>query len=417
MSEIAIQVHNISKCYALQQSRDNTLKSRLAKLFNQPNPEAEQDAIYWALKNVTFQVNRGEVLGIIGRNGAGKSTLLKILARVVRPSSGKVELRGKISALLEVGTGFHPDLSGRENIFFNGILLGMQRKEVKAKLDQIVEFAGIHQYLDSPVKYYSSGMYVRLAFSIAAHLDPEILLVDEVLSVGDIAFQKKCLGKIGEVVAEGRTVLFVSHNMESVSRLCHRSIFLQKGKVEELNNSGDVIQNYLQSNFQIPSRFKAENSSQTLGNHILRIWQIEAIGEEKEPRPFFYINQKIGIRIRFELLEGGLPLTLLMSFFNEQDSHLFDSLNTLDSEIKTPKQKGLYETTLWIPPHLFNHSFIIIGLSFLNPEPYRVYHRAIDLIGFQVRDHLQSITRGSYQGAFPGLVRPHLDWEPSSRNF
>ncbi|MBM3129903.1 MAG: ABC transporter ATP-binding protein [Chloroflexi bacterium] len=272
MSDIALRVENLSKLYKIgkAQRRHDTLRDALTDLLpripriNTNRKEKEkiseirairgkesisnnswQEDTIWALKDVSFDVKRGEVVGIIGRNGAGKSTLLKILSRITEPTKGRALIDGRVGSLLEVGTGFHPELTGRENIYLNGAILGMTRREIALKFDEIVAFAEIEKFLDTPVKRYSSGMYVRLAFAVAAHLEPEILLVDEVLAVGDAAFQKKCLGKMGDVAKEGRTVLFVSHNMHAVRNLCSRSILMESGRVEENGNTEAVITRYL----------------------------------------------------------------------------------------------------------------------------------------------------------------------------
>jgi lipopolysaccharide transport system ATP-binding protein len=254
MTDISIQVENISKMYniGLAQQRHDTLRDQLVDLISTPfrkRGKAEQDGTFWALRDVSFDVMQGEVLGIIGRNGAGKSTLLKLLSRITEPTSGKAIINGRVGSLLEVGTGFHPELTGRENVYLNGAILGMHRSEITEKFDEIVAFAEIDQFLDTPVKRYSSGMYVRLAFAVAAHLEPEILLVDEVLAVGDIEFQKKCLGKMDDVAKLGRTVLFVSHNMNAIQRLCSHTIFLEKGELIEKGPTRDVVSRYVSSNF------------------------------------------------------------------------------------------------------------------------------------------------------------------------
>jgi lipopolysaccharide transport system ATP-binding protein len=258
MSDTVISIENLSKSYRLGQIGTGTLSRDLtawwASVRGKPNPmlkvgekdHGNRDAeTIWALKNVNFSVAQGEVLGIIGRNGAGKSTLLKILSEVTAPTSGEVKIKGRIASLLEVGTGFHPDLTGRENTYLNGAILGMSREEVRRKFDEIVDFAGIEQFVDTPVKRYSSGMYVRLAFAVAAHLEPEILLVDEVLAVGDIEFQKKCLGKMGDVARQGRTILFVSHNMGAVQNLCGKAALLKSGEMVELGDTDEIISDYL----------------------------------------------------------------------------------------------------------------------------------------------------------------------------
>jgi len=263
MSNIAIKVENLSKAYQLGQIGTGTISRDLERWYasirgkedpflkigesNNQNTKSKSDVV-WSLKDINFEIEQGDAVGIIGRNGAGKSTLLKILSKVTAPTTGKISGKGRIASLLEVGTGFHPELSGRENIFLNGAILGMRKKEIQRKLDEIVDFAGIERYLDTPVKRYSSGMYVRLAFAVAAHLESEILIVDEVLAVGDAEFQKKCLGKMGEVSkGEGRTVLFVSHNMDSVSRLCNNTLLLSQGKVTQFGSTRHIIQKYNQS--------------------------------------------------------------------------------------------------------------------------------------------------------------------------
>jgi lipopolysaccharide transport system ATP-binding protein len=258
MSDVAISVEGLSKQYRLGQFGSGTLKEDVgrawARLRGKPDPFLKigetdhgnrQGETIWALRNVTLEVNQGDVVGIIGRNGAGKSTLLKILSRTTAPTSGQVKVKGRIASLLEVGTGFHPDLTGRENIYLNGAILGMRRNEIDRKFDEIVAFAEIGEFLDTPVKRYSSGMYVRLAFAVAAHLEPEILLVDEVLAVGDAAFQRKCLGKMGAVAIEGRTVVFVSHNMVAVQNLCPTCAWIDAGSLRQVGQTADAIHAYL----------------------------------------------------------------------------------------------------------------------------------------------------------------------------
>jgi len=252
MSDIAIRVDKLSKLYRIgaAQAQHDTLRDAVTGIFRRrPSPLAHRpsDTDLWALKDVSFEVKQGEVVGIIGRNGAGKSTLLKILSRITEPTSGRVTLHGRVASLLEVGTGFHPELTGRENVYLNGAILGMKRREIDRKFDQIVAFAEIERFLDTPVKRYSSGMYVRLAFAVAAHLDPEILLVDEVLAVGDVAFQRKCLGKMGDVARNGRTVLFVSHNLAAISDLCDTSILLSGGQVDKIGPSTVLVDAYIRN--------------------------------------------------------------------------------------------------------------------------------------------------------------------------
>lgn len=248
MSKPIIQVKNLSKCYTINhkdRASYNTLKDDFSNFIKSPFTKREStEEEFWALKDINFQVNQGEIFGVIGKNGSGKSTLLKILSRIVDPTEGEIKLHGRVASLLEVGTGFHPDLTGRENIFFNGSMLGMSRKEINKKFDDIVEFAEIEKFIDTPVKFYSSGMYVRLAFAVAAHLDPDILILDEVLSVGDAAFQKKSLAKIKSTMEAGTTVLYVSHSMDSVKQLCSRGLLLDSGKIELLGSTDEIVEKY-----------------------------------------------------------------------------------------------------------------------------------------------------------------------------
>jgi len=273
MSDIAIRVENLGKLYRIgRRERYYTLRDVLARSFAAPfrclmpiakskfrnskltNPQSAirnpQSEFIWALKDVSFEIKQGEVVGVIGRNGAGKSTLLKILSRITEPTEGYAEIHGRVGSLLEVGTGFHPELTGRENIYLNGAILGMKKREIERKFDEIVAFAEVEKFIDTPVKHYSSGMYVRLAFAVAAHLEPEILLVDEVLAVGDAAFQKKCLGKMGDVAKEGRTVLFVSHNMGAISSLCNKTIYLADGQIRATGPTEKIVTDYLSEVFQ-----------------------------------------------------------------------------------------------------------------------------------------------------------------------
>jgi len=299
LSDIAIRVENLGKQYKIGrlQKRHDTLRdqisdfrfqiSDLVKRRNGHNHKSEiinqksSDSI-WALRDVSFEVKRGEVVGIIGRNGAGKSTLLKILSRITEPTTGTVDLYGRVASLLEVGTGFHPELTGRENIFLNGAILGMRKAEIERRFDEIVAFAEVEKFIDTPVKRYSSGMYVRLAFAVAAHLEPEILVVDEVLAVGDAAFQKKCLGKMGDVAREGRTVLFVSHNMAAVQSLCSRGIFLENGKLVYLDEVKAVISRYIQT-IESVDGIGLSNRHDWTGRGNLKVSYVELRDGKNEP--------------------------------------------------------------------------------------------------------------------------------------
>jgi lipopolysaccharide transport system ATP-binding protein len=306
-----LTIQNLGKCYRVQASSGprtaygyrtlredlmDSLKAPLRWFRSGPAAPAEQD--FWALDNVSFQVNRGEVVGIIGHNGAGKSTLLKILSRITKPTVGEVRLRGRVGSLLEVGTGFHPELSGRENIFLNGAILGMRRQEIQKKFDQIVDFAEIERFLDTPVKRYSSGMYVRLAFAVAAHLEPEILIVDEVLAVGDLSFQRKCMGRMREVGRSGSTILFVSHNMPAVEALCTRSVLLDHGKVAMDGGVHELVQEYhrrvLHAHGEVGSAL-SELNSPTRTHKIFR--SATLLSENQEPTNFMPVGGRFHLRL------------------------------------------------------------------------------------------------------------------------
>jgi lipopolysaccharide transport system ATP-binding protein len=312
-----IQVKHLSKRYQIGMDRTyktlcesitDTIKSPLKRLKS----FSRQEESFWALKDINFDVYPGEVVGIIGRNGAGKTTLLKILSRITHPTEGKVILRGRVASLLEVGTGFHPELTGRENVYFNGAILGMTKQEIEDKFDEIVAFSGVKDFLDTPLKRYSSGMQVRLAFAVAAHLEPEILVVDEVLAVGDAEFQKKCLGKMGEVAKEGRTVLFVSHNMAAIENLCQRAIILQQGKVQYIGSQSESIAKYLVSFSDGVSSLKERTDRQ--GSGEIRVVAIEIRDGEGNILDTVTSGQNIEIYLYFEIQPGISLSRVLVGF-------------------------------------------------------------------------------------------------------
>lgn len=316
----------------------------------------------WALKDVSFNIEQGQAVGVVGRNGAGKSTLLKILARITRPTSGRAYLRGRVGSLLEVGTGFHPELTGKENIYLNGAILGMRRAEIRRKFDEIIDFAEIERFLDTPVKRYSSGMYMRLAFAVAAHLDPEILLVDEVLAVGDAAFQKKCLGKMGEVAHSGRTILFVSHNMDAIARLCERAIWLQSGRVADYGSSGQVIQAYL-SSLTGPSQVQQKNFHPALENRRL-VFHSASL---KQSSPGTSAHSALRCTLEYEVLEqvlGAVVAVRIDTLTHAPVITLTD--NDLDPE-RFIKQRGRYRAEIELPT------------QYLAPGIYRLTLSAADM--------------------------------------
>jgi lipopolysaccharide transport system ATP-binding protein len=306
MSNIAIKVENMSKLYRLGELHKQThsLRDRLASYFRHSN-KSREDEIIWALKDVSFEVRQGEAVGFIGRNGAGKSTLLKILSRITKPTKGRAWTYSRVGSLLEVGTGFHPELTGRENIFLNGAILGMKRSEIKKKFDEIVSFAEIERFIDTPVKRYSSGMYVRLAFAVAAHMDPDILLVDEVLAVGDAAFQKKCLGKMGKVTAQGRTILFVSHYMTMIQALCGRCLFIRSGQIVSDGLPSLVIPQYIGTDAQTGVADLGSISFERRNNRA-SLTSVRILNENKEIASSIPMGKSLDVEFSFEVYESGL---------------------------------------------------------------------------------------------------------------
>ncbi|MDJ1491950.1 polysaccharide ABC transporter ATP-binding protein [Cytophagaceae bacterium DM2B3-1] len=328
MSKVAIKVENLSKLYQIGAHKSGSLRESLTNKWKNiwTGKKSSQTQDFWALDNVSFEIKQGEAIGIIGKNGAGKSTLLKVLSRITEPTKGRIEVQGRIASLLEVGTGFHPELSGRENIYLNGTILGMTRKEIKSKFDEIVSFSGVEKFIDTPVKYYSSGMYVRLAFAVAAHLDPEILIIDEVLAVGDADFQKKCLGKMGEVASQGRTVLFVSHDMQAVSRLVNKVVYLKKGTVYALGEKDHIINMYLED-IQQKNQLIYQDLSSSETNRITFVElqtskanNFHINGDPIKVRIKFYLSQSIKKTcITFRVFDNRGIACLDFSYFdNEQ---------------------------------------------------------------------------------------------------
>jgi len=366
MSDVAIRAEGLGKRYRIgaPQARYRTLRETLTNMANAPltrphptsqrsNADRANDGHVWALKDVSFEVKRGEVVGIIGRNGAGKSTLLKILSRITEPTEGTVDLYGRVGSLLEVGTGFHPELTGRENIYLNGAILGMKRAEIERRFDEIVAFAEVEKFVDTPVKRYSSGMYLRLAFAVAAHLDPDILLVDEVLAVGDAAFQKKCLGKMEQVSHAGRTVLFVSHNMAAVRMLCAQSILLEEGRVACFGDTGTVIHHY-------SGRVAAKRVSQ--GLRLVDFGPIR-IGRDN--------TGSVGYGEPFEVrcdmhLQSSLPSFILYCIIEDSEGNVLVHARTDNLELRHLNQPGTHEVivsfpVLWLKPGVYSVHFKLIG--------------------------------------------------------
>ena len=425
MAQPIVEVKELSKQYRIG-SREPYLVLRdvLARLYKMPLAflksivSAPPKDRFLALKNVSFKVQPGEVIGIIGRNGAGKTTLLKILSRITYPSSGEIILRGRVASLLEVGTGFHPELTGRENIYFNGAILGMKKKEISEKFDEIVAFAEVTQFIDTPVKHYSSGMQLRLAFSVAAYLEPEILLVDEVLAVGDIQFQKKCLGKMDEVAKKGRTVLFVSHNMEAVERLCSRVILLKDGMIVRDGPVSEVIQAYLQIGVQEAGERIWDLPEEAPGDDVVRMHAIRIKDNNGHVRTDFDVRDTITIEQEYRVLKEGYSLTtfLTLSHFKGYDIlHSYDNIQ--DASLGMKRQVGLYRSVCTIPGDFLNDGQITVHAGIVSlPRPQRI--RLNDVVRFNVYDAMDP--KGA-RGTMPwpwvtAAVRPRLEWKVEKKD-
>ena len=413
-----IEVENVSKRYRLgtNQLAYQLLRERLTDLANfRRNGRGKgngNDNTVWALHDINFKVGKGEVVGIIGRNGAGKSTLLKILSRITEPTTGRIKLYGRVGSLLEVGTGFHPELTGRENIFLNGVIMGMKRRELAQKFDEIVAFAEISKFIDTPVKRYSSGMYVRLAFAVAAHLEPEILIVDEVLAVGDDAFQKKCLGKMAEIAGEGRTVLFVSHNMPAVINLCPRAVLIENGGIIHDDQSAEVVHHYLQTGRADAAYREWPDISAAPGDEVVRLRSVAVVDENEEVCSSFDIRKKVGIRFEYDVLQSGRQLVPNFSISTETGLIAFYACDRDLNWEDVARPKGRFTSTAWIPGNFLNAGTMMVSVAITRLRPKHKHLWEQGVLSFQVIDRMgQDTARGSFQGHFGGAVRPLLSWE------
>lgn len=403
---------NLKIIHRLARSHTGNSKQVRVQPVNLHTCEPVKEDNVWALKDVTFEVKQGEVLGIIGRNGAGKSTLLKILSRVTAPTSGQIKVKGRIASLLEVGTGFHPELTGRENIYLNGAILGMRRKEIEQKFDEIVYFSEVEKFIDTPVKRYSSGMYVRLAFAVAAHLDPEILLVDEVLAVGDAEFQKKCLGKMGDISQTGRTVLFVSHNMSSIVRLSTRVLLISKGSVESLGRPEKVVSSYLTAGAISLSHREWINDQDAPGNAEIKIRSVRVVDDTRQSIEITDIRRKVGIEIIFEQLYPGKPVVPTISLYNEEGQHVFNAIDN-NNFWKNPCKVGFYTSIAWIPGNFLNEGRLSVSIALITDSSGTAIRQASvrDAVVFQVFDPLEGDSaKGHFSRKWGGAVSPLLEW-------
>jgi len=426
MKDIILKAENISKQYRLGQVGTGTLSHDLNrwwhKIRGKENPylkigdtndrskKGTSDYV-WALQDINFEVERGEVLGIIGKNGAGKSTLLKILSKVTAPTTGSIKSRGRIASLLEVGTGFNGEMTGRENIFLNGAILGMTKKEITSKLDEIIEFSGCERYIDTPVKRYSSGMTVRLAFAVAAFLEPEILVVDEVLAVGDAEFQKKAIGKMQDISkGEGRTVLFVSHNMAAVKSLCTKGIVLEHGKVIFEGNVEDAVNKYFNDEKQFANKqWDLETCPKT---NFLRLLSARVLNEQDQLELNHSITNPITIEFTYEILEEGHTFTHGFNLFNNENIHILSSHDKKSLTLEEAPAKGIHLKKITIPGNLLAEGTYSCSFAIMRYSPFVVEFHQMDIVGFNVIDEFGGDTaRGNYNGNFPGIIRPILNWK------
>lgn len=415
-----ITVENLSKHYQIGARRESptTAREKLANAFRSPLKQLRRAGrgateTMWALKDINFEIEPGEVVGIIGRNGAGKSTLLKILSRITEPTTGRIKLYGRVGSLLEVGTGFHPELTGRENIYLNGTILGMRRQEIVEKFDEIVAFAEIEKFLDTPVKRYSSGMYVRLAFAVAAHLEPEILIVDEVLAVGDAAFQKKCIGKMGDVARHGRTVLFVSHNLGAMANLCSRAILLADGRKFAEGSLNEVVSQYIALGKETQGECVWNDLQAAPGNDKVRLHAVRIISNG-EVTSYVDIQSDVHIEVEFWNLQQDAQITTSIHLLDKTGAGVLASANmpsanlVEDQWFDRPHPVGLYRTVCTLPGNFLNEGrYQINAIVLTDTTSVEVF--ANEVVSFTVVE--SGAMRKEYGGDWLGVVRPKLAWQ------
>ncbi len=420
MGKPIIEVRNLSKEYRIATKAQpyHTLRDTMTRAVRIPwdivhgRFVRKSHTPFLALNDISCTVEPGEVVGVVGRNGAGKTTLLKILSRITYPTAGEVVLRGRVASLLEVGTGFHPELTGRENIYFNGSILGMTKREINQKLNDIVSFAEVEKFIDTPVKHYSSGMQLRLAFSVAAHLEPEILIIDEVLAVGDVQFQKKCLGKMDDVAKEGRTIIFVSHNMEAVERLCSRTILLHEGKTIADGPTNEVINKYLHVGMAEQGERVWEIPAEAPGDDIVRLHAVRVRSSTGAICTTFDVRDTITIEIGYWVLKDGYGLTTSLGLLNERGYAILYSYDNCDSPwTDTKRPAGLYWSTCHIPGDFLTNGQISLNVGVVT-HPHPVHTSVSDILRINVVDRFDPAgVRGNMPREWPAVaVRPRLHW-------
>lgn len=414
MSDIAIRVQNLSKQYTIEVARfrHDSLQDHVAdtikSLVRRNGRPHGGKTTFWALKEISLEVKQGEIVGIIGRNGSGKSTLLKILSRIIEPTSGRAEIHGRVGSLLEVGTGFDRELTGRENIYLNGAILGMKKAEINRKFDEIVDFSGVEKFIDTPVKRYSSGMYVRLAFAVAAHLEPEILMVDEVLAVGDAAFQKKCLGKMGDIAKQGRTILLVSHNMAAITHLCGRGIWLDGGLVRGYASAEDAVAQYLaaEAEDQNEARFP-DDRQRAPGSEYIRLLACRVRNHEGQVAPSLDIRSPFTVEIEYRILKRVASLRIGFRLIAQDGTVLLTSTDMDDKNDEFEREPGRYVDRCVIPGGFLNCGQYYVSVA--SDFPMIQVHFSLDR-GVAFRIEQTGGIGGSIQDGRLGLLRVQLPW-------
>jgi lipopolysaccharide transport system ATP-binding protein len=422
MQPTVVQIQNVSKRYRIGGVHPGYMTFRemvgdaIAAPLRRLRGTNGDYQMLWALREVNLEIRQGELLGIIGHNGAGKSTLLKVLSRITRPTKGRVEIFGRVGSLLEVGTGFHPDLTGRENVYLSGAILGMRRVEIERKFDQIVAFAEMEKFVETAVKFYSSGMYVRLAFSVAAHLEPEILIMDEVLAVGDAAFQQKCLDKMHDIRREGRTILFVSHNMPAITRLCKRAILLEAGQVVADGEPHTVVNRYLSSNWKAGAHREWPEEAEAPGDEVVRLRRVGVYDQRGEPTTVIDIHRPFRIEVSYDVLEPGHVLLPVVELCNEEGTEVFSTHDTNEEWRRRERPPGRYTSAVIVPGNLLAEGSLLANVSVMSHFPATILHlRETNAVAFQVVDTDDgNSARGDYIGPMPGVVRPLLEWTHQS---
>ncbi len=422
MSNTAMRVEHVSKQYRIGPTYQRNLQEMMGGfvsglLRKQRLTSTRLTEMFHALRDITFEINKGEVVGIIGRNGSGKSTLLKILSRITKPDSGRALIYGGVASLLEIGVGFHPELTGRENIYLSGSIIGMQKAEVKRKLDEIIDFSGCEQFIDTPIKRYSSGMGVRLGFAVAAHLESDILLVDEVLAVGDLEFQKKCLNKMQDIGKEGRTVLFVSHNMAAITRLCPRAILLDAGKVIADGSSADIAHTYMNAGSRTMAACEWTDISQAPGGEVVRLVAVRVRTEDGEIAETVDIRKPCHIEMEYEVLQPGSVSIPNYNIHNEEGILIFGTLDLHPEWRRRPRPAGRWVSIVCIPGNFLAEGRFFVTASLATMHPWVMQFCERDAVAFQVIDSMDGDSaRGDYGGTFEGVVRPLLKWRTTRRD-